>query len=468
MSIDQRGLLALHREQFTLFAAKAFTTINPGAELVPSKAFLAICHAMDRVVKGDIKRLLVTVPPRSAKSIIGSVALPAYILGRDPTRRIVCASYSIELATKHARDSRALMQDPFYRRLFAGTVIRKSTETEIETAHYGSRFATSVGGTLTGRGGNLIVIDDPMKPDEAMSRVARQRAWDWFTGTVGSRLDDKSKDAMIVIMQRLHVEDLAGRLLDHGGWEHLNLPAIADTRQTVPLGRGKVWKRHPGDVLDPVREPLEVLEQLRRDLGSANFAAQYLQQPTPEEGGHVRWSWFKTYDKTPSRGATDWMVMSWDTAMKGSELNDYSVGIRALVKPNQDVYILDVIRERLDFPTLRQRIIAEARLARTTVSLIEDAGSGTSLLQDLHGKISTIPWRPYGEKAVRFQAVTPMIEGGKLYLPAAAPWLEAFKREILSFPSNGHDDQVDALSQLLNWVHARLSQVPLQGRYTTR
>src|SRR6185437_4103149 len=110
MSIDQRGLLALHREQFTLFAAKAFTTINPGAELVPSKAFLAICHAMDRVVKGDIKRLLVTVPPRSAKSIIGSVALPAYILGRDPTRRIVCASYSIELATKHARDSRALMQ----------------------------------------------------------------------------------------------------------------------------------------------------------------------------------------------------------------------------------------------------------------------------------------------------------------------------------------------------------------------
>jgi predicted phage terminase large subunit-like protein len=466
MSVDQRDILRLYRERFFLFASKVFSILNSKPPNVTA-GFMAIAHAMERVASGETKRLLVMVPPRSGKSIFGSVALPAFLLGRDPTKRIICASYSGDLATKFHRDCRTVMTSNFYRRLFTGTAIgSKNTESELETHRGGGRYATSVGGTLTGRGGNLIVIDDPIKPADAMSRLARQEAWDWFTGTVGSRLDDKSQDSMMVVMQRLHVDDLAGRLIDHGGWEQLIIPAISDTHQELRISAQHVKIRNPGDVLDPYREPLEVLEQVRRDLGSATFEAQYQQQPVPEEGGLVRWLWFKSYTGAPPRHPGEFIAISWDTAMKSSELNDYSVGIVALVKPNSDIYILDVIRERLDFPSLTNRVLQEAQKRRAMITLIEEAGSGTALLQQLQGRITAAPVRPTEEKQVRFQRVTPMIEGGRVYLPASAPWIQPFKRELLTFPDSSNDDQIDALSQLLNWVHQRSQNQVLQGRYS--
>jgi predicted phage terminase large subunit-like protein len=469
MKLDPRDVLTLYRTTFSLFATKAFTIVNPGQTFVGTGAFLAMAHALAEVEAGRIQRLLITVPPRSGKSLLASIALPAYILGRDPTRRIICASYSGELAAKLARDCRTVMTDRSYRLLFPGTVMAgKNTESEFETSRGGFRYATSVGGTLTGRGGNVIIIDDAMKPDEAMSRVARERVWEWFTGTVGSRLDNKAEDAIVLVMQRLHVDDLVGRLLDRGGWDHLRIPAIAETEQSLPIGAGRFVTRAPGDVLDSQREPRDVLEQIRRELGSATFEAQYQQQPVPEEGGLVQWRWFASYDRAPGREPGDWVVISWDTAIKDREVNDYSAGIVAIVRPNGQVFILDVIRDRADFPTLRKRIVEEARKRQGTVTLIEDAGSGTSLIQDLRGLIPIIGMRPIGDKVVRMQTVTPLIEAGGVHLPARAPWLDPFKRELLSFPRSANDDQVDALSQLLAWMRTRTGHLPLQGRYSAR
>ncbi len=468
MSTERDALNTL-RQNFFVFAAKAFNIVNPGQELIPTTAFLAMSHKLAELVQGRSRRLIINVPPRSGKSLLASVALPAFILGRDPTRRVICASYSGELSAKLARDCRTVMQHPSYRQFFPATAIAgKNTETELETSHGGFRYATSVGGTLTGRGGSLIVIDDPMKPDEAMSAGARERAWEWFTGTVGSRLDNKAEDAIIVVMQRLHVDDLSGRLLEQGGWDHLSIPAIAEDEQELTIASGRTLRRPVGDVLDPEREPRAVLEGLRRELGSANFEAQYQQQPVPLEGNLLKWAWFQSYDKAPTRAPNDQMVISWDTATKDREVNDYSVAVVALVKPNWHVYVRDVIRERMDFPTLRKRIVEVARTYQSTVNLIEDAGSGSSLLQDLYGTIPLIGPRPIGEKVVRFQAVTPIIEQRQVYLPARAPWLETFRREILSFPASGNDDQVDALSQLLNWVRNRPYNGPLQGTYGAR
>ena len=459
-------VIAGYRSNFAMFATKAFNIVNPGQQFHGSFAFLAIAHALSEVDAGRIQRLIITVPPRSGKSLLASIAFPAFILGRDPTRRIICASYSGELATKHARDCRVLMTHPSYRQFFPGAVLTgKNTENEMETAHGGFRLATSVGGTLLGRGGNFIIIDDLMKPDEAMSQAGRDRAWDWYTGTVGTRLDNKAEDAIIVVMQRLHVEDLAGQLLDRGGWHHLCIPAIAEEPQDLPIGGGKIHHRAVGDLIDPSREPREALERLRADMGSRMFEAQYQQQPVPDTGGIVNWPWFKTYDTPPQRGPNDWIVISWDTAMKDREVNDYSVAIVALVTPRRQVYILDLLRERLDFPSLRKRILAEAQGHRGATTLIEAAGSGISLYQDLQGKLSLIPRQPIGDKVVRLQTVSPLIEGGQVYLPARAPWLDAFRRELLSFPQSRHDDQVDALSQLLNWVRERSAQVPLQTHY---
>lgn len=468
MTPQERDVVSLFRTNFFLFAYKAFSILNPGTSFSATPGFMAVAQAFAQVVTGETKRLLVMVPPRSGKSILGSIALPAYMLGRDPTRRILCASYSGDLASSLHRQFRTLMTSDFYMRLFPGVGIAKNTDTEFNTHSGGTRIATSVGGTLTGLGGNLIVIDDPLKPMDAMSATARDAAWDWFTGTVQSRLDNKSEDKIVVIMQRLHVDDLAGRLIDQGGWQQLTIPAIAETRQELKITRDRAIIREPGHVLDPQREPRETLEQLRRDLGSATFEAQYQQQPVPEEGGMVQWRWFETYNVVPRRDPGDWLVISWDTAMKASQLNDYSVGIVALIKPNNNVYILDLIRERLDFPALRKRVIDEARQRRATITLIEDAGSGTSLLQDLRNQIGVSPIRPFEEKAVRFHRCTPVIEGKQVHIPADAPWMQAFKREVLTFPNSANDDQVDALSQLLNWSRERTQNQILQSRYSAR
>ena len=468
MSAERAALNAL-RQNFFVFAAKAFNIVNPGQDLIPTPAFLAMSHKLAELAQGRIRRLVINVPPRSGKSLLASIALPAFILGRDPTRRVICASYSGELAAKLARDCRTVMQHPSYQQLFPATVIAgKNTETELETARCGFRYATSVGGTLTGRGGNVIVIDDPMKPDEAMSTGASERVWDWFTGTVGSRLDNKAEDAIMVVMQRLHVDDLSGRLLEHGGWDHLSIPAIAEDEQELTIASGRTLVRPIGDILDPEREPRVVLEELRRELSSATFEAQYQQQPVPQEGNLLKWAWFQSYDRAPTRAPNDQMVVSWDTATKDREVNDYSVGVVALVKPNWHVYVLDVVRERMDFPTLNKHIVEVARKHQSTITLIEDAGSGSSLLQNLRGTIRMIGIRPIGDKVVRFQAVTPIIEAGEVHLPARAPWLETLRREVLSFPASGKDDQVDALSQVLNWVRNRPYNGPLQGRYGAR
>ncbi len=211
------------------------------------------------------------MPPRSLKSITASVAFPAYVLGHDPSRRFICVSYSGDLSRKHSNDFRAAIESPWYRRTFANVRIRpyKNSETEIELTARGFRLATSVGGTLTGRGGDIIVIDDPLKPDDAMSETKRSAANQWFANTLLSRLDDKRTGAIVVVMRRVHMDDLTGFLLSQSNeWELLSLPAIAEFEEIVPLGNGRTHHRRFGEALSPEREPLHVLEALKLQIGS--------------------------------------------------------------------------------------------------------------------------------------------------------------------------------------------------------
>jgi predicted phage terminase large subunit-like protein len=444
--------VSLLRSSLLAFGIKGFTTLNPGETFVPSLAYLTIAHALDRVAKGELRRLIINVPPRSGKSLLASVCLPAYVLGKDPTQRVVCVSYSQDLASKLARDCRALMASPAYGKIFPGTITGdKNTEAELQTSARGFRLATSVGGTLTGRGGNLIILDDPMKPDEANSRTARDRVDEWFRGTLLSRLDHKDIGRIVVVMQRLHVDDLCGRLLEEGGWEHLQLRAIAEEDENHRVG-GVCIARKRGEVLNPDREPIAVLQALRRDLGGTMFEAQYQQSPVPTDGALVRWSWFRPSDEALPR-TYDRFVISWDTALKGGELNDFSVGIVGLLRADRSLDIVEIIRERLEYPDLRRRMIRESRRWPGSVTLVEDAGSGSALFQELRREgVSAISVRPEGDKVMRLMAVTALIEAGRVGLPSRSPWLDVFKRELLSFPHSKHDDQVDAFSQLLRWV----------------
>ena len=185
---------------------------------------------------------------------------------------------------------------------------------EFTTTHKGFRLSTSVGGTLTGRGGNFVIIDDPMKAQDAFSESAREKVKEWYSHTLLSRLDNKAEDAIVLVMQRLHVDDLAGHLLDQGDWTHLNLPAIAETEHDVPIGPGRVHRRKIGDLLHPEREPQSVLDEAKYEMGSMAFAAQYQQEPVTEDGNLVKWSWFRFYDEAPQRMTGDKIIISWDTA----------------------------------------------------------------------------------------------------------------------------------------------------------
>ena len=443
------------RTDFGAFVEKAFQTVCPGQTFWPNWHLQAICYALERVAAGEIKRLIILVPPRSLKSICASVALPAWLLGSDPTRRIICVSYSADLAAKHARDCRAVMGASWYQRVFPSTRLdpAKSAETEFMTTQRGFRLATSTGGTLTGRGGNIMIIDDPMKPADAHSDARRLDLQQWYTNTLLSRLDDKNTGAIVLVMQRLHIDDLAGYLMDQGGWKVLSLPAIADREQGVPIGPGKVYYRWEGDLLHPEREPLAVLERLKAEMGTYDFNAQYLQSPVPAGGNMIKWEWFPYYSDQPRRPEGSIIVQSWDTACTTSELASYSVGITAQVDKNGTFHVLDIVRGRWEFTELVREMRKAAQCHRPKTILIEDQASGTALQQTLKRDGYTVrPIKPKGDKVMRMRVHTPTLEAGKVLLKKDAPWLDELRAEVLAFPYGKHDDQVDALSQLMTWA----------------
>lgn len=465
---------AISRADFYSFVQRIFPIVSAGSSFLPNWHVEAITYALTRVMRGEIKRLIITVPPRSLKSICASVALPAFVLGHDPTRRVICVSYSEGLARKHANDFRAVMRSSLYRRLFPGTRISaaKDTELEVMTTARGFRYATSVGGTLTGRGGNLVILDDPLSALEAYSERARENLKQWYANTLLSRLDNKADDAIIVVTQRLHIDDLVGHLLEQGGWTVLSLPAIAEVEQVVPLGPQRYRHRNVGELLHPEREPRSVLEEFKRSMGSADFAAQFQQEPIAPGGNLIKWSWFPIYDALPLRDVGDKTIVSWDTAMSAGELSDYSACVVLQVK-GETAYVLDLVRERLDYPDLRRKIIEVHRRWRNNTNsyalLIEDKGSGMSLIQDLKREgIHAIPVKPTMDKVMRMNAHTARIEASCVHLPRRAAWLEEFRRELMPFPAGKQDDQVDAFSQALDraFLHRDVFYCgPLRGLY---
>ena len=239
-------------------------------------------------------------PPRSLKSICVSVAYVARLLGHDPTRRVIVASYSGDFAAELHRQFRMVAGSEWYAALFPTLRWAKETGLELITTQGGSRYATSVGGTLTGRGADLIIVDDPLNANEVHSEPARKRVIDWYGGALVSRLNDKQTGSIVAVMQRLHEDDLAGHLVRQGGWDHLDMPAIALEDEIIALGHGKTHVRRSGDVLHPERESREALEAIKAEVGSLLFSAQYQQRPVPVEGNLIRRSWFLAYDNLPA------------------------------------------------------------------------------------------------------------------------------------------------------------------------
>jgi predicted phage terminase large subunit-like protein len=441
-------------EDFPAFVMKVFETVSGGDVFLPNWHIDAMTYRAQRVIDGKLKRLIVTVPPRHLKSIIFSVALPAFLLGHDPTKRIICVSYSSDLATKHANDFRAVLSSNWYHRIFPGTKIsrEKDTQTETMTTARGHRLATSLGGTLTGRGADLIVLDDPQKPEEALSVASRNYAAQWFDTTLLSRLDSKTDGAVILVMQRLHEDDLAGGLLEKGGWYHLKIAAIAQQDERVQIAPRRRFRRKVGTVIDTRRESSEALDNLKQSMGALHFSAQYQQEPIPLEGNLIKLEWFKEYEIAPTYTYGDKLVISIDTAMKGDQLADFSVASVWLARGERS-FLIDLWRERVDYPNLKHAITKLRAKYPQASLLIEDKGSGTSLIQELRiSNVSVIAITPEGDKITRCAAISAQFEAGSVFFPKSALWLDNLKAELLGFPNVKYDDQVDSVTQALNWI----------------
>jgi predicted phage terminase large subunit-like protein len=451
--LEHSALAAARRQRLSLFLVKAFETLHPGERPLDCGWYIqAMCHALEQMERGEERRLVITVPPRHLKSVTASVAFVAWALGRNPALKIMVASYSQELSRQHATQCRTLLEARWYQQLFPNTRISDggNRALEVVTTQGGVRKGVSVGGSVTGFGADLIIVDDCMKADEVRSVAARDEVKGWFGNTLFTRLNDKQRGRILSIQQRLHEDDLPAMLLERD-YRHLNLPAIAEREEEVPIGVGRVHRRVVGDLLNPAREDKTVLDELRRELGPAVFSAQYQQNPVVPEGNSIRMEWFKTFDETPARSWFTKVVQSWDTGMSAAPTSDFSVCTTWGFREDR-WYMLDVFRQRLDFPDLRDAVIRLWRTWKPDRVLIEKAGAGIALGQEirLRGLFQPFLCKVTIDKETRFTGCFGEIEAGHILLPTQAPWLETFRQELRAFPLGKHDDQVDSMSQFIN------------------
>ncbi len=450
---DREILAYALRTNFDLYLRAVFRTLYPSDTYVHNWHIDAIIHELGEVEAGRQRRLIINICPRSLKSTIVSVAFSAWRLGQDPSHRLLCVSYSDDLARHLSRQTRIIMESDWYQRAFPLTRINKSTELEITTTSGGSRYAASILGPTLGRGGNTIILDDPMSPEQARSDNERAKILTRFAEKVYSRMDRKELSALITVMQRLHEFDLTGLLLEKGGYRHLCLPAICPADQRVKIGPDRYHDWHKGEALHPNFESLRSLEETRKEVGEQDFATQYLQAPRPREGNlfkseHLRFESYERIKETP-----EFILQSWDTASKAGDNNDYSVCTTIYALHNK-YYIADVLRGRWTFPELVKLVRKQANAHRADVVLIEDAGSGIGLIQELgeNSRYSVLAVPPQKSKWHRAERQTPIFAGGRVIMPDDQPWVEPLIHELLTFPKAKHDDQVDSLIQGLAYL----------------
>ena len=455
------ALLTRYAEQsLRQYVEQAWPILEPQQTFVPNWHIDLICEQLEAVTAGEITRLLVNVPPRYMKSLLISVLWPTWEWIRRPSGRWIFTSYHESLAAKHSLDRRTVLQAPWYRARWQDQVrlaTDQNVKAEFQNTARGVMVATSIGGAVTGKGGDRIVVDDPHNPTQVESDVQREAARTFFSRTLSTRLDDKRHGAIVVVMQRLHEHDLAALCLDFE-FTHVRLPAEAEARTVISFPRShRTVTRDEGDILWPAREGREELARQRRLLGSAAYAGQYQQRPAPAGGAIFERRWWRLYDDPPPR--LDDYTQSWDMAFKGGPTNDYVVGLMAGRK-GADIYLIDRVKGQWDFTRSCREVLAfRRRYPLTRATLIEDAANGPAIVNTLQSQMTgVIAVKPEGGKLARAQAVTPVVEAGNVYLPNPRPhgrliperaWVEDFLYQCTTFPTGAHDDDVDAFTQLV-------------------
>lgn len=421
-----------------------------------------IAAQLERVERGEIDRLMLHVPPRQGKSELASRRFPAFCLGRRPERQIISVSASAGLAEDFGREVRNLIDSEEYRVIFEGVSLAQDSKAKDKwhTRQGGMYYAVGIGGQLLGRGGDLILIDDPFSSmADAQSEVERKKVWDWYTGTLYNRQQPGA--AIVLINHRMHEDDLSGHLLAQqaaGGdkWEVVELPAFATSEDDL-LGRA------PGEALWPEAYPIEALERIRRNTLPRYWSALYQQAPAPDDGTFFLRSWLKPYETSPDvrtlsiYGASDFAV--------SQDRGDYTVHIVLGIDPDNQIWLLDLWRGQASSDTWVEAwcdlVLRWKPLGWASEKGPIDSGVGPFLEQRSRQRkaycaITRFP-TSMGRKEIRAQSIRGRMALDGLRVPVDAPWYVDFERELLAFPAGKHDDAVDALAwfgQLLDTVVA--------------
>ncbi len=413
-----------------------------------------ICATLERVISGECKRLIISMPPRHGKSQTVTETFPSYYISKFPDRKVILTSRSDTLATRFGLYNRRKIAE-FGEELFGVKLQRgSSSSTNWEIAGYGGYVLSApIMGGITGSGAHLLIIDDPIKNrKEANSLTLREDIWREWQDTLLPRLEGDG--AVIVIMTRWHDDDLAGRLIREGGWEVLRLPAECDSKDD-PLGR------EIGAPLCPeLGKGAEWIEKTKVEVGTRTWNALYQERPTPASGGIFKREWFKRYETLPDN-INEW-TQSWDLAFKDTETSDFVAG-GVWARRGSDHYLVLPIKQRLDFiGSIRKIRFVTQQYPQATAKLIEDKANGpaviTSLRQSIGGIIAVTP---RDSKVGRAQAVSPLIEAGDVYVPLGKAG-DDFIEELVAFPYGANDDQVDQATQYLS-RHINQNQAPSIG-----
>lgn len=462
---NERLLHAVLRTDFASFINKVFDEINPGIEYENNWHINLLADYLEAVRLGQIRRLIINIPPRSLKSICISVAWPAWILGHNATKRIIACSYSSSLSIKHSLDCRFVVNSAWYKAIFPETTLStvQNQKSKFLTTNNGFRFATSVYGSTTGEGGDYLIADDPHNPIHIHSPKMRAKTIEWFEQTFLSRLNNKNSGAVVIVMQRLHEEDITGYLsLNNKSWEILSIPIQSQQDTSFQINQN-IYHYPKGEVLHKLRDKEEYLKQLSDEVGMRTYAAQYLQEPLKQNGSILPLESIRFYESLPMQ--FNYIVHSWDTAIKTSHNSDYSVCVNFGVI-DKHYYLISIIREKLTYSELKANVLKMIAQYNPKFVVIEDKASGQQLIQDLtleHVK-GVVKIKPKYDKITRFAASTLAFESGQILLPKYSKFNPILLEELTTFPNSRHDDVVDAISQFVNFMKSQLMKTDAKIR----
>lgn len=447
------------RANLSKFFKASWRVLEPQTELKWNWHHDLICEYLQAVRSGQIRRLIINIAPRTTKSLMATVCFPAWVWASNPHERFLFGSYADSLATKHSTLRRNLIASDWYQASYPEVILSsdENMKTEFSNTATGVMKATGIKGSITGLGGNYIVIDDAHNPKGAESEAERESICQNFDLAWSTRLNDKATGRIVIIMQRLHQNDLTGHLLSKDlGYEHLKIPTVSEKQTVVqfPISHKQVI-RNEGDLLHPDRDGMAEIEQAKKAMGSYGFAGQHQQNPVPREGAIIKHEWIahRFYKELPARH--DATLQSWDCAFKGTESSDPVCGL-VWSRVGGEYYLWPKrFYGRVDLPgTIAAVKALVAAYPEVKKRVVEDKANGPAVIDSLKREVSgLVEFNPnrYGDKEQRLTAVSPLFEAGNVWLPdpSIAPWVHDYIEELTTFPRSAHKDQVDATSQAL-------------------